>query len=222
MNIQEAYHKFINKVNENHTNDNIVVDKPRFVSLFNEYQNRYVEWVLEKRNEDEIRNIQVLVVSNKPLQKSISTFNNTQYKLPKDYFDFIDITGFVRDKECGNIKFDLFEAKGENVSVLFADENSKPSVKYRESFYTFGNNKVIIYRDNFDFDKVYLSYYKYPTKVDISGYIRIDGSSSVDTNPIFDDKVVDRILSGAAKGFDINTENYNKVQFDNDRIFSKI
>lgn len=222
MNIQDAYHKFINKVNENHTNDNIVVDKPRFVSLFNEYQNRYVEWVLEKRNEDEIRNIQVLVVSNKPLKRYISTFNNIQYILPKDYFDFIDITGFVKDKECGEIKFNLFEAKGENISVLFSDENSKPSLKYRESFYTFGGNKVILYKDNFDFNKVYLTYYKYPLEVDISGYIKMNNSQSVDTDPIFDDKVVDRILSAAAKGFDINTENYNKISLDNDRIFSKI
>ena len=50
MNINETYLKFLNKVNKNFINDNISVDKGRFVIIFNEAQNKYVDWVVSQNN----------------------------------------------------------------------------------------------------------------------------------------------------------------------------
>ena len=55
MNIGTAYLKFLEKVNKNYTNDNISVDVGRFVSLFNAKQIRFLEYVLEKRNEENLK-----------------------------------------------------------------------------------------------------------------------------------------------------------------------
>ncbi|MDC7248894.1 MAG: hypothetical protein PQJ49_03135 [Sphaerochaetaceae bacterium] len=222
MNINEAYLKFTQKVNKNYTNDNIVVDRGRFVLLFNEVQNKFVEWILEKRNEDDIRDIQILLVPDKQLSLKEKILNHQDFELPKDFFSFSNIQIFGRSKGCKSTKLFSYEVKSENVEELLNDEHNKPSFKYRETFYKIGANTVNVYVDDFDIAKVYLTYYRYPRKVDIEGYTKLDETASTSIDPEFDDKIVDRILSACAKEFNINDENLQKIQFEKDRIFSRI
>ncbi len=222
MNIDNAYLKFLEKINKNYTNDNLSGDKGRFISIYNEVQNKFVEWVLEKRNEDDIREIQKLLTYDKKLKLKDKLLNHQDFELPKDFFSFSNIQAFASNSSCKNKKIYLFEIKQEDVQELLQDEFNKPSFKYRETFYSFGSDKVEIYVDDFDISKVFLTYYRYPVQVDIEGYIKEDGSASTSINPEFDDKIVDRILSACAKEFNINSENLQKVQFDKDRIFTEI
>lgn len=222
MNVNEAYLKFIQKVNKNYTNDNIVVDRGRFVLLYNEVQNKFVEWVLEKRNEDDIRDIQVLLVPDEELSLKNKILNHQDFELPKDFFSFSNIQVFARNKECSKAKLQAFEVKSENTEELLADVHNKPSFKFRETFYKIGSNTINVYVDDFDISKLYLTYYRYPRQIDIEGYLKIDKTQSINIDPEFDDKIVDRILSACAKEFNINDENLQKVQFDKDRIFSRI
>lgn len=222
MTINEAYLKFLEKVNKNYTNDNISADRGRFILLFNEVQNKFVEWVLEKRNEDEIRYVQKLLIYDKRLKLKQKVLNHQDFKLPSDFFSFSNIQAFASKDSCKNEKIYLFEIKQENREELLHDEFNKPSFKYRETFYSFGEDEVKIYIDEFDISKVFLTYYRYPIQVDISGYVKEDGSNSIDIDPELDDKVVDRILTTCSKDFNVNSENLQRFQFDKDRTFSKI
>lgn len=219
---EQAYLKFIQKVNKNFTNDNISVDRGRFVLIFNEVQNRFVEWILEKRNSDDIRDIQLLLEKDVKLSKDAKILNHQDFKLPDDYFSFVNLQVFAKSGSCGTSKIGVHEVKSENVEELLIDENNKPSFEFRETFYTISGDTVDIYTDNFDISKAYLTYYRYPKQIDLEGYINIEGKTSTSINPEFEDRIVDRILNAAAKDFDINNENFNKSQFDNQRIFSKI
>ena len=80
MSVEEAYHVFTEKVNRNSINDNIMVDRSRFISLFNEAQIRFVEWILEKRNEDDIRHIQRLMVCDKVLKSKGEKKNHKDFQ----------------------------------------------------------------------------------------------------------------------------------------------
>lgn len=222
MNINEAYLKFIQKVNKNFTNDNIVVDRGRFILIYNEVQNKFVEWILEKRNEDDIRDIQKLLVPDEKLSLKNKLLNHQDFELPKDYFSFSNIQIFGSNKKCKSKKLYAFEAKTENIEELLSDNFNKPSFKYRETFYTIGNDNVNVYVDNFDISKLYITYYRYPKQVDIEGYIKADNTLSTNVDPELDDRIVDRILSATAKEFNTNNENLQKIQFDKDRVFSKI
>lgn len=91
MKIENAYLQFVNQVNRNLTNNNVNVDRPRFIMLFNDISNRYVEWILEKRNEDAIRYISILLETNKKLKKEGSRHNYDEFELPKDYFDLANL-----------------------------------------------------------------------------------------------------------------------------------
>ena len=61
MTPNEAYLKYRVKAEGNGLNLGVAVDGGRFVLKFNEAYNRYIEYVLDKRNQDDILSIQHLL-----------------------------------------------------------------------------------------------------------------------------------------------------------------
>lgn len=222
MKIEEVYLKFLQKVNRNLTNDNISVDRGRFIFLINEEMIRRCEYLLEKKNEDDIRYLQKLLVHNKKLVKSTKTVNTRSYSLPSDFLDFINTRVYADNSECGNQEMQVWEAKGEDTDELLSDESNKPSFKYRETFYTIGGDKIHYYIDDFDIVSAYISYYRFPQKLDISGYTRADGTTSISIDPEMDDRFMDRVITGAASSYAANQENFNKHKVNESRALNKI
>ena len=72
------------------TNGGIKLDKARFVQLFNDEQNRLVRYILDKKNEEDIRYIQKLVVYSKELDDRGDKDNpeSILFSLPSDFFFF--------------------------------------------------------------------------------------------------------------------------------------
>jgi hypothetical protein len=222
MKIEEAYLRFVNQVNRNLTNNNINVDKPRFILLFNDISNRYLSWILEKRNEDVIRYVAPLLVLDKALVKVATEQRHEDFELPKDYFDLSNLTVFASSKNCGLVQLKTWEIKNEDLEEKYYDEFNSPSVEWAETFYTTASNKIAVYKKDFSIDKANLSYYRYPKQVDISGYIHMDGSPSQSIDPEFDDKVVNKILIAMSKEFAAINEDTQRYQVDSNRLFSEI
>lgn len=221
MRIEEAYLKFLSKVEKNLTNDSLSADRDRFVLLFNEAQNKFIEGVLERRAIDEVEYIQRLVVQKKPLSNIKDLLNSNEFAIPDDYFYFINLE-VVGASDCGNATFLAWQVKLEDVQELLHDKFNKPSFDFRETFYTIGEDSIRVYKDDFSIDKVFLTYYRYPRQVDISGYIKADGTQSSSVDPEWDDKVTDRILSICAKDFITNADFLEKYQVGVNQIASKI
>lgn len=221
MSPQEIKLRLLQKVNKNLINQGISLDLPRAMYLYNQEAIRMVEKVIEQRDSDDIRLIQTLLENSKSLQKNKDTDRGTLFKLPKDYFAFITVVGYADKGGCKNKRIKLFEIKHENEDEVTLDENNEPSFKYREAPYTIGSDSVHIFRKDFDITKVLLSYYRYPRKVDIAGYVKEDGTQSKDIYPDLDDKLVLRIIDSAAKSFNLNANELQKIQFDKERIDNK-
>lgn len=220
MNINEAYLKFLNKVNKNFINDNISVDKGRFVITFNEAQNKYSDWVIKENNKSSIRNIQFLKVKNEELLKSSVNEDFDSFSLPLNFFRFVNVRAVAKQGSCSDYFDVLFEVKGENIHELYNDENNEPSFEYRESFYTFGSDSIDIYKKDFNVTDVFLTYYRFPKPVDIAGYYKIDNTISQDINPEFNDDIVDKILDICVKDFNLNSDNLERYQVDNNEVSS--
>lgn len=216
MKIIDCYLRALQKAEENASNGGIKLDKARFVQLFNDEQNRLVRYILDKKNEEEIRYIQKLVVYSKKLQKRDDRIGpeSTLFSLPDDFFAFSNISGEFQEGDCSASDFNLFEAKNENVHELLADEFNAPSFDYRESFYTIGEDSVRMFKKGFEVKNVYLTYYRYPISVDIEGYIKSDGSNSINIDPELDDKLINIIINMVEKQFALNESEYNRFQFD--------
>ena len=222
MNIQEAYINFLTIVNRNLTNNNADVDEARFIISFNSTQVKYLEWILNKRNEDQIRYASTLLKdSNLKLKDKLD--NKNLYSLPEDYFDFSNLRVKAGDKKCKDVDLHTFEVKTEDLQELLNDKFNEPSLKYRETFYHLsGKESLSVYKKGFEVSDVILSYYKYPDKVDIEGYIHIDGTKSKNIDPVWDSKATYRILTAMAKQYAANINDPNKYEISNRQLFSTI
>lgn len=220
MTITEANIRFLNLVNRNATNNKVNVDKARFILLFNDMQNRLIEWKLDKRNEDEIRDIQKILVQEFSMDLGDNETSHDRYELPNDYFDFANITATAHTDCCGEAKLTLYEIKSEDVEEKLGDSNTVPDYDARESFYYFSNDSVLLYKKDFEYDEVLLTYYRYPVQVDIAGYTKEDNTPSININPEFDDKVVNRILVAMSKEFSAINSDAQDYQISKDRLFT--
>lgn len=221
MKIEEAYIRFVDIVNRNMTNNNVNVDKIRFIFLFNSASIKYLSWILEKRNEDDIRQAAPFLILDSELKNLEKQTGFNKYKLPKDYFDLANVNVFATKGNCVNQRLFTFEAKSENTEELLSDENNKPSFEYRETFYLTASNNLVVYKDNFDIESVVLSYYRFPKKVDIEGYFKENGSASVNIDPEFNDRAIEKILLIMAKDFTATNGDTTGFQINSARLTSE-
>ncbi len=223
MKIEAAYLGFQLLVDRNSTNNNINVDKPRFIALFNSIQIKYVDWILDHRNTDKIRNISHLQVRDENLQGKLIKGNHVNFTLPANFYDLSNLQVFGSKGECKGVKLFTYEVKSEDTEELLRDVNMKPSFEYREVFYLLnGADAVSIFNDDFSIDKVLLTYYKYPRKVNIEGWTDEEGNATQNVDPEFDDRSTGYILEAMAKAFSANNSDGQAYQINKDRLFTNI
>lgn len=222
MTIQEAYLRSLQKNEQNLANGGIKLDPGRFVLLFNEAQDRLIRYYLNRKDDETIRSIQTLLVYWKSLNKinHIDDPESTSFDLPDDYLWFSNIKGAFSYKGCEVGDFVIWEAKNENVHELLGDDNNKPSFDYRETFYTIGDGKVVVYEDGFRTDEVRMTYYRNPVRVDLAGYINAAGDRSTDIDPELPDPLVEEILDMVAKQFNLNENELSRYRMDKDNVAS--
>lgn len=204
--IEEAYDKYLQKVEKNATNDNASTSRGQFVVIFNESQNKYEEFHLQQRGVDDIRYIQKFLVLDKKIDFISKTFDHYNFPIPKDYLDLADIRANATKEKCTDLLY-LFELKTENINAILQDEDNKPSFLWRESCYTANSDLISVYTDDFIVDNILLDYYRYPQQISLVN--PFDPESQFDeTKEIeWDVKSLDRIISICAGEFDINEGN---------------
>ena len=205
--IEQVFIKYKNKVEKNITNDQASTDRGRFVLLFNETQNKFIEFHLQQRGIDDIRYIQNFLVLDEKIASSAKTQDHYNFKLPKNYLDLSDVRGLASKSECKDVKINLFEIQTENLSEIIQDEFNKPSFKWRESPYTINANTVSVYVDDFSVDNILLTYYRYPNQISLIDPNDPESEFNELVKLEWDDKALDRIISMCAGEFDIKQNN---------------
>lgn len=216
----EIYESFIIKANENAQTDNVAVSRDRFAVLYNEAAIKFVEWTLEKRNEDDIRYLAPILVP----AKLIDFTGDKTYQaatLPEDYLDLANINTTASSSCCTRVDMEMWEIKVENENTILNDEFNKPSIDYREAPYYIKEGQIKILVDNFTIDVVNLMYYKYPTKIEVLDPDNPEsGFSNPDTNLDFDEKAINKIVSIAVADYNLNNNN-PRYQADLGRVVNK-
>ena len=116
MNVERAYEKFLIKANENFETSKIAVDRGRFVIIYNESANKLIENILDRKQDDEYRYIQKLLVKNKEIDRESTSQNTDYFPLPENYFDFTSAYTLADKGKCLNTKIDLYEVKDDNLT----------------------------------------------------------------------------------------------------------
>lgn len=219
MTIQEAYIRFLTKVNQNLKSTNVVASKDRFILLYNEEQIRRIEYILDKKNDDEIREINNFLITEPNISVTNILDNKFSLALPTNYLDLSSAYAKVSNSSCSDIRISLYEIKDFNSEEILADKNNAPSLKYREAPFYIGNSSLQIFTDGFSVDNAVITYYKYPQKVDIEGYIHVsNGAASRDINPEGSEAFINKVISGCAESFFRNYGDTNQIQINKDRV----
>lgn len=222
MTIQDAYIKFLQKVNKNLSSDNIIADKSRFIILYNENQIKRIVELIEQGNDERNREINTFLLPNILLEKDKEETDRVLYKLPLNFLDLSSVYAYGSKGECKKQKISLYEIKDKNYTQVSQDNYSQPSFSYRESPFLIADSKVNILKGDFTIDNVYLTYYRYPKKVDIEGYIKIDEEASKDIHPEGDERFIDKVINMCAIDFNRNNLDTGAIQINKERTITNI
>lgn len=190
----EAYKKFELKVNKLSTNDNVDISPGEFVLIFNEEQQKWFEDNFKNRGTRYVDVVQKLISHDASLEIKESHNNHTDFILPPNYFDYISSYSLADQGTCKGRVIYNEEIRIVNKNILYKDEYNSPSFDYQEGFITLAGDTLQVYKKDFEVVSTFLTYYRYPVNIDIEGYIKIDGTDSVNINPELGDHYVDEII----------------------------
>ena len=178
----------------------------------------------KKRYED----LQSLVV-NYAHQPLTLTLKNTQlnqwfgylHELDPKYMFYIDSyvladKGVCKDRKIW-INKDL--AKHGDLSLLLNNNHYKPSFEYQETFNFISSDEISIFTDGtFTPSKIYISYMRYPIYIDKEGYVRLDGTDSINQDCELELYLEDELVDLTVQNLAMYTENAAAVQSAQFRI----
>ena len=217
MKASEIYDRYILKSEANGTNDNVSIDKSRFVEIYNESQYRFTEYIYDQKNEDDFRYIQSLLIKNIEIHNKKIETDHVSFELPKNYFDFSSAYALGSKGNCASKRIDLFyEIKDIERNFYLSDEFTKPSFEYREAPYMIGSNKVnVFYSKDFSIDSLILTYYRYPKPLRLQNPENPESDFDDSFEADFDEKAINRLISAAVSMHDFNNNSergqYNAV-----------
>lgn len=137
------------------------------------------------------------------------------------YMFYIDSYVLADKGRCKNkrIRVNSDLVKHADIQVLLDNDNYKPSFEYEETFNIITSDEIVIFTDGtFTPTKIYLSYIRYPKKIDKAGYVNFDGSASIDQNCELVDYLEDELLDLTVNALAEYTENVSAANSSQMRI----
>ncbi len=111
--------------------------------------------------------------------------------------------------------------KHADIQLLLRDSNFKPSFEYQETIIDISSDELHVYSDGtFTPKELFLTYLRYPVKIDKAGYVHFDGTDSADVNSEFEEYLEDELLDLTVENLAMYTENSSAVVYAKDRTNS--
>lgn len=222
MSPELMYVKFLDKVNKGSSGGGIDCDKEKFTRIVNECKNRWVEKGIKDKDSVLIDSFQEIVKT-----KNISTSTNVkkdyiEFQIPEDFYEGILAKCNAKKGSCKKVLYSR-EVKNQNKNFLQFDEASKPDFNWEWVFHSIQENKIRIYRTDFDITSVVFEYYQIIPDIQMEGTVDIEGNlitTSVGID-ILSDQYVDQIINLSVKEFEMNYMSQPGVQISQERINSQ-
>lgn len=221
MNNQTLQIKLKQRLNKLASNDFDNIECWQIVEAFNKAQ---VEWVRRQlhgnnmyREGDEmskrrIDDLQILLrESNLPGSQNDRYFESSS--IPSDYMEYKRITAYATSECCPEPRsMTVYLSEEANVDLIFRDPLKRPDYEWGETFCTWLENNVRVYKKDFTITDVNLTYYRQPVNIEIAGcqnpYTGLN--SAVDIECEFKDDIVEVLLDETASLIAGDIENFNQ------------
>jgi len=145
------------------------------------------------------------------------TADITALPVDKKYLFPIDIYVLADQGCCTDRLLNVIDiVRHADITRLFYESNWMPNFAWQETLATISDNKIYVYSDeskSFTINKLYLSYLRYPRKIDIAGYFHLDGTASSDVDCELPEYLRDELVDLAIKEIAMATENQTAVQY---------
>jgi len=219
MTSKEIYKRFLLEMNKNDSNEGANILVSHFVLLFNTERLR---WLSEFFNDDS-DNWKLTTIDNlleiDMLLKKVKTYEDSvEFEIPSNFFRQSSSFSIADKDNCKGKKIFNFEKKALGFQTTLADDFSAPQFDYEETPYVITKKKLRVYFKDFTIKKAYLSFYREPKPIDISGYIKIDGSESTDLDTDLTDEQIDSVIERVVKRVSGKIGDIEKHQIANERI----
>jgi hypothetical protein len=142
-------------------------------------------------------------------------------RLDPKYMFYLDSYILADKGVCKNRKIWINKdlAKHGDLSLLLNNDHYKPSFEYQETFNFISSDEISIFTDGtFTPTKIYISYMRYPVYIDKAGYVRLDGTDSIDQNCELETYLEDELVDLTVQNLAMYTENTAAVQSAQFRI----
>jgi hypothetical protein len=171
MTLNDAYYEFSLLLNKNSERKDIQLDKLNYIVLYNRESLRWVSEFLERNNNsDNIFTLSQLLVNAKKLTKKQTNLDNEEYELPNDFFKLLAGNSYsnVKATKCNEegIVYNYFK-KPNNWNIEIEDKFIRPSYAWERGLGEIYQNKIVIYKTDFDILNTFISYYKLPKKLNV-------------------------------------------------------
>ena len=172
----------------------------------------------KKRYED----LQILIVPYEKIATSsvtgdvFNSYKSNVTDLTKPFFLPIDLYVLSHRGLCKDRILNVIEVvKHGDVQFKLNSPHSTPSFEYQETLATISNNTIYTYPDKkntFTIDSLYITYLRYPTQMDIVGYVHLDNTPSTTVNCELDSYLENELLNLTCEELGFNTGNTEVAQ----------
>jgi hypothetical protein len=236
--VDSLLYKIDQKLNKLSTNEHQQIQLEDKILALNEAQIKLIKQKIDgqstnsglgmdafkKRYED----LQSLVVTYDkgvlPLTKADKVLNrweaNIHTLVPK-YMFYVDSYILASKGKCKNRKIwinrDL--AKHGDLQFILNNDHYKPSFEYQETFNWLSSDAISVFTDGtFTPSNIYIMYMRYPIYIDKEGYVKFDGTDSIDQDCELETYLEDELLDLTVQCLAMYTENQSAVQSAQMRI----
>jgi hypothetical protein len=104
-------------------------------------------------------------------------------------------------------------SKHGDLQFILNNDHYKPSFEYQETFNFLSSDEISVFTDGtFTPTKIYIMYMRYPQYIDKAGYVKLDGTPSVDQDCELETYLEDELLDLTVQNLAMYTENQSAVQ----------
>lgn len=236
--VDSLLYKIDQRLNKLSTNDHQQIQLEDKILALNEAQIKLIKQKVDgfstvsglgldafkKRYED----LQRLVISynEHPLTLTLKNSTTNQWfaylhQLTPKYMFYIDSYILADKGRCKNrmiwINRDL--AKHGDLQFILNNDHYKPSFEYQETFNFLSSDEISVFTDGtFIPSQVFISYMRYPIYIDKEGYVKFDGTDSINQDCELEEYLEDELLDLTVQNLAMYTENQSAVQSSMIRI----
>jgi hypothetical protein len=161
------------------------------------------------------------VLSLTEADKVLNRWEANIHKLDPKYMFYVDSYVLADKGKCKDRKIwinrDL--AKHGDLQFILNNDHYKPSFEYQETFNWISSDSISVFTDGtFTPSNIYIMYMRYPVYIDKEGYVKFDGTDSIDQDCELETYLEDELLDLTVQCLAMYTENQSAIQSAQMRI----